>query len=138
MAFLLGAPHSCYLGTLSSTTVVPEIRVENVSFRSLLEKNFSFTANKDATFRLSYEFGLNLDGHLTKASIMHEHLTAEALKDHVLLLSIIREKKFSEWKNPGEIRDFFKLESRVWMAERRDIDAVASLGRDIRHPGSQL
>ena len=119
--------NSCYLGTLSSITVVPEIRFGNVFFRSLLENNFPFAANEDAWSKLYDGFSYYLKGNLTVPTIGDEHLTADAFKDHLLLLSIIKEKKINESKSPDEVRNFFKLENRVWMAERRDIETIASL-----------
>ena len=59
------------------------------------------------------------------------HASADDKKDYVLLRSIIKEKKNSEWKSPEEVRDFFKLEKKVWMGERRDVETVASVGRDL-------
>ena len=68
--------NNCYLGTLSSITVLLEIRVANLSFRSLLEKKFSFTANEDAWFRLKNDFAYDTDGNVSASSQRHKHLPA--------------------------------------------------------------
>ena len=121
--------NSCCLGTLSSIAVVPEIRVRNVSFRSLLEQNFTFSAGHYTAFELDNGFGNHTGIESLFSSTMH--VPADDEKDYVLLRSIMKEKKDNDWKSPEEVRDFFKLEKKVWMGERKDVVTIASVGRDL-------
>ena len=118
--------NSCYLGDLSSAVIVPEVRHINMSFRSLVEKQFSFFAPPYSRYELQWRFR---NGNHVHRNI-RVHFTEEAIKEYVLLASMVNSKNL-EKMSPEDVRRFLKFEKTVWFDEQKDIEAVATIGRDM-------